>query len=76
MVLSESETKSPHLTLTPDARPTMMSKPQHYKVIWMSLCFQKNLDVDVTAQVERGKTLLLECEVRRLGQYVVLWRKG
>ena len=27
-------------------------------------------------QVERGKTLLLECEVRRLGQYVVLWRKG
>ena len=27
-------------------------------------------------QVERGKSLLLECEVRRLGQYVVLWRKG
>ena len=32
VVLSESETKSPHLTLTPDARPTMLSKPQHYKV--------------------------------------------
>lgn len=27
-------------------------------------------------KMERGKTLLLECEVRRLGQYVVLWRKG
>ena len=33
MVLSESETKSPHLTLTPDARPTMISKPQHYQVL-------------------------------------------
>ena len=32
--MSESETKSPHLTLTPDARPTMISKPQHYQVFF------------------------------------------
>ena len=46
VVLSESETKSPHLTLTPDARPTMISKPQHYQVLYWFLGGNGDLDND------------------------------
>ena len=56
MVLSESETKSPHLTLTPDARPTMISKPQHYQVFGGNGDLDNDDDLDLDDDDDKDLT--------------------